>query len=119
MLCLSVRTAVGLLKFLSAVDGFMLDCIWHGWGPVIGCCEFGDEPWRSRSRDSPVSIIPPMLHTRLHPRDGITGRANGRSLGTFKKYAFSLSGKQWMQKYRHFCLRVSSQWYEHFTMNGV
>jgi hypothetical protein len=78
-----------LLDFLTAVHGFMLDCIWRVWGIMVGCYEFGDEPWRSRSMDSPVSIIPPVLHSCLHARDAITRRANGRSLRTFKKHAFS------------------------------
>jgi hypothetical protein len=34
---------------------------------------------------SPVSIIPPMLHTHLHLHVAVTRRTNGRSLGTFQK----------------------------------
>jgi len=34
---------------------------------------------------SPVSIIPPVLHASLHVHVALTGRTNGRSLGTFKK----------------------------------
>jgi hypothetical protein len=36
-------------------------------------------------RFSPVSIIPPILHTHLHLHLAITGRIKGRSLGTFQK----------------------------------
>jgi hypothetical protein len=34
---------------------------------------------------SPVSTIPPMLHTHLHLHVALTGRTNVRSLGTFGK----------------------------------
>jgi len=34
---------------------------------------------------SPVSVIPPTLHTSLHLHVALTGRTNGRSLGTFNK----------------------------------
>jgi len=34
---------------------------------------------------SPVSIIPPTLDTSLHPHVALTGRTNGRSVGTFNK----------------------------------
>jgi len=34
---------------------------------------------------SPVSNIKPMLHTHHHLHVTITGRTNGRSLGTFQK----------------------------------
>jgi hypothetical protein len=33
----------------------------------------------------PVSIIPAILDTRLHPKVALTRRTNGRSLGTFHK----------------------------------
>ena len=33
---------------------------------------------------SPISIIPPLLHTHLHLHVAVT-RTNGRSLGIFKK----------------------------------
>ena len=33
---------------------------------------------------SPVSVIPPMLRTYLHPHFALTRRTNGRSLGTFR-----------------------------------
>jgi hypothetical protein len=36
-------------------------------------------------RVSPVSIIPPMLHTHLHLHVALTRRTNRRSLGTFQK----------------------------------
>jgi hypothetical protein len=34
---------------------------------------------------SPVSIIPPMLHTYLHEYVALTGRRNSLRLGTFQK----------------------------------
>jgi hypothetical protein len=34
---------------------------------------------------SPVSIIPPMLHTHLHLHAALTTTTNGRSLGTLKQ----------------------------------
>jgi len=37
---------------------------------------------------SPVSIIPPMLHTYLHLHVAVTRRTNARSLGTFQKAMF-------------------------------
>jgi hypothetical protein len=36
-------------------------------------------------RFSPISIIPPMLHTHLHLEGLVTRRKNGRSLGAFQK----------------------------------
>jgi hypothetical protein len=32
-------------------------------------------------RVSPVSVIPPMLHTHLHLNTAVTRRTNGRTLG--------------------------------------
>jgi len=37
---------------------------------------------------SPVSIIPPMLHTHLHLHVALTRGTNGRSLETFQKAMF-------------------------------
>jgi hypothetical protein len=34
---------------------------------------------------SPVSIIPPVLHTHLHLQAARTGKTNGQSLGTLQK----------------------------------
>ena len=39
-------------------------------------------------RFSPVSIIPPMLHTHLHLHVALNRRTKGRSLGTFEKAVF-------------------------------
>ena len=36
-------------------------------------------------RLSPVSIIPPVLHTQIHQHVALTRSTNGKSLGTFQK----------------------------------
>jgi len=53
---------------------------------------------------SPVSVIPPMLHTHLHPHVACSIRqTSGRSLGTFQKSsAISEIVKHWIEKYCHF-----------------
>ena len=37
-------------------------------------------------RFSPVSIIPPTLHTHLHVQGSVTGRTSGRRLGTLNTF---------------------------------
>jgi hypothetical protein len=49
---------------------------------------------------SPVSIIPAMLHTSVHLHMTLTGRTNGRSLGTFEKHCcFGNGGGHWLENY--------------------
>ena len=52
-------------------------------------------------RFSPFSIIPPILHTHLHPHLALTRKTNARSLGTFQKAMFfrksSKAGSQQFQ----------------------
>ena len=43
--------------------------------------------FRQRSILSPVSIIPPTLHTHLHRQVALTRRTNERILGTFRQSA--------------------------------
>jgi hypothetical protein len=46
---------------------------------------------------SPVSIIPPTLHTHLHLHVALTGGTNGRSLGTLQKAKlFRAVGGRWI-----------------------
>ena len=53
---------------------------------------------------SPVSTIPPLLHTHLHINTAVSRRTNGRSLGTVKKKTvlFLTSKKRGAHKYRTF-----------------
>jgi len=51
-------------------------------------------------RFPPVSIIPSVLHTRLHVHVAVTRRTNMRSLGTFQNSsAVSAMGERWIEKY--------------------
>jgi hypothetical protein len=53
-------------------------------------------------RFTPVSIIPPVLHTHLHLYSALTRRTTGRSLGTFQKSnVLSKIVKHWIEKYFH------------------
>ena len=45
-------------------------------------------------RFSPVSIIPPILHTHLHPHLDLTRKTNVRSLGTFQTAMFFRKSSQ-------------------------
>jgi hypothetical protein len=63
---------------------------------------------------SPVSTIPPMLHTHPHLHAALTKRTNGRSLGTFQKSsALSETGNHWIGK--HFHLVIKWQTIERLT----
>jgi hypothetical protein len=54
---------------------------------------------------SPVSIIPPMLHTHLHLRVSLTRRINGRYLTTFRKEILIRKVREnWMENLFHFFL---------------
>jgi hypothetical protein len=51
---------------------------------------------------SPVSIIPPMLHTCLHPNTVITRRTRWWSLGSYKwSSVLSVVGEYQTEKYFH------------------
>ena len=53
-----------------------------------GICGGWSVTWPSYSSCksvSPVSIIPPTLHTHLHAHVSVTGRTSGRSLGAFNR----------------------------------
>jgi hypothetical protein len=67
-----------------------------------------------RLRFSPVSIIPPMLHTHLRLRVVLTRRTTGRSLGTFGKQCFFFSeiGAYWVEKYFY---STVGQWHRSWT----
>jgi hypothetical protein len=54
-----------------------------------------------------VSIIPPMLHTRIYLRVSVIRRTNGRSLGTWKQTnAVSKNWDQWAEEYNHTFLQA-------------
>ena len=56
---------------------------------------------------SPVSNIPPTLHTRLHPHAALTRRTNGHSLGTFQTDKdLSEVGEPWIENYFFIFLSV-------------
>jgi hypothetical protein len=48
---------------------------------------------------SPLSIIPPTLHTDLHVNISLMRRTSGQSLGTFRAMLFQMSGYHWTGKY--------------------
>ena len=51
-------------------------------------------------RLTPVSIVPPMLHTHLHPHVAVARRKSGRSLGTLlKSTPVWAIGEHWIEKY--------------------
>ena len=64
-------------------------------------------------RFSPVSIIPPLLHTRFHLRAAVANRTNRRSQGTFQiaeVLIYKKQNKQAKEKLELeciFCVRVA------------
>ena len=69
---------------------------------------------------SPVSIIPPMLHTCLHLNTVLTRRTRRQSLGTYKwSSVLSVVGEHWTENYFHISdYKVIMQFYDikHFQL---
>jgi len=57
-------------------------------------------------RVSPVSVIPPVLHSHLRLEDFVTRRKNGQSLGAFQKAKLLEVGESWIEKYFQFLVFI-------------